>query len=105
LDCVHTEGKWRRFDATARHFGPRGKSKESVIPVLKHHIIKAYGKVKVELHALLTSELGGGGSSGSRFGRFAYEDTVSMWAWWRKEYSMILPGIESRSPIRGHSLY
>jgi hypothetical protein len=36
----------------------------------KHHAMKMYGRVEVQLHALLTSELDGGEWSASRYGRF-----------------------------------
>jgi len=40
------------------------------LSVIKHHVMKSYWKVEVQLHAFLTSVLDVGEWSGSRSGRF-----------------------------------
>jgi hypothetical protein len=43
------------------------KRKDIVVPVFKQHAMKRYGGVDIQLNALLTSTLHGGGWSASRF--------------------------------------
>jgi len=42
----------------------------------KHHAMKTYGGLELELHAFSTSELDVGESSDSRFGHFIHRERV-----------------------------